>query len=197
VRRLLLATNNPGKVREFRRLLCGLPMEIVTPADAGIILDVEEAGATYEENARLKAAAFAAAGACLALADDSGLEVDALDGRPGVRSARHGGDGLDDRGRYELLLREMQRIPTGARTARFRAVVAVARPGEAAPPVFEGIVEGSIGFEPRGRGGFGYDPVFLLPGGKSAAEQTFEEKDETSHRGKAVRAARAYLETLV
>jgi XTP/dITP diphosphohydrolase len=197
VRKLLLATNNPGKVREFRRLLCGLKMEILTPAEAGVALDVAETGATYQENAELKAMAYARAAGCLALADDSGLEVDALDGQPGALSARFGGDGLDDRGRYQLLLRQLDGVPEGGRTARFRAVVAIAGPDLPQPRLFEGVVEGSIGFGPAGDGGFGYDPVFLLPSGKTAAEQTPEEKDASSHRGKAVRAARAWLETLV
>jgi XTP/dITP diphosphohydrolase len=197
VRTLLLATNNPGKVAEFRRLLCGLPFEVVTPAQAGISLDVVETGSTYEANATLKAAAFAKAGNCLALADDSGLEVDALGGEPGVFSARFGGNGLDDRGRYELLLRRLAGVPIEDRTARFRAVVAIAGPDLPGACLFEGVVEGTIAFAPAGEGGFGYDPVFLLPSGKSAAQQTPGEKDATSHRGKAVRAARAYLETLV
>jgi XTP/dITP diphosphohydrolase len=196
VRRLLLATNNPGKVREFRRLLCGLPMDVVTPAEAGVNLEVEETGETYEANARLKAEAFAAAGSCLALADDSGLEVDALDGAPGVRSARYGGNGLDDAGRYTLLLSQLEGVPGDRRSARFRAIVAVAAPGAPAR-LFEGVVEGSIGTAPAGQGGFGYDPVFILASGKTAAEQTPDEKDRTSHRGQAVRAARRYLETFV
>ena len=197
MRTLLLATNNPGKVREFRRLLCGLSMDIVTPAEAGISLDVEETGSTYEENATLKAEAFANAGDCLALADDSGLEVDALGGEPGALSARFGGERLDDRGRYELLLRKLENVPGPERTARFRAVVAIAGPALPDPRLFEGVVEGAIAFAPSGEGGFGYDPIFLLPTGKSAAEQSPEEKDATSHRGIALRAARVYLETLV
>jgi XTP/dITP diphosphohydrolase len=195
VQRLLLATNNPGKVREFRRLLANVPFVLVTPAEAGINLDVDETGDTYAENASLKARAFAAAGNCLALADDSGIEVDALDGAPGVHSARYGGPGLDDRGRVELLLKELDRVPGPGRTARFRALVVVAGPGSE-EHCFEGVFEGSIAFEPRGEGGFGYDPVFLLSDGRTSAELSADEKDRLSHRGIAVRKAAAYLESL-
>ena len=191
-RRLLLATNNPGKVREFRRLLAGSPFEVVTPAEAGIALEVEETGSTYLENALLKARAFARAGGCLALADDSGIEVDALDGGPGMYSARFGGPGLDDKGRTALLLEQLSGVAGKRRGARYRAVVAVARPsGEAHS--FEGVQQGSIGHAPRGEGGFGYDPVFITADGRVQAEISDEEKDEISHRGQAVRAALAWL----
>jgi XTP/dITP diphosphohydrolase len=195
VRRLLLATNNAGKVGEFRRLLAGFPFDVVTPAEIGIRVDVEETGTTYAENAVLKATAFAAAGDSLALADDSGIEVDALDGAPGLHSARLGGPGLDDRGRLDLLLDSLAAVPRGQRTARFRAVVAVAGPG-LAPRCFEGLFEGAIADAPRGKGGFGYDPAFLLPDGRTAAELPPGDKDRLSHRGIAVRQAAAYLETL-
>lgn len=192
-RRLLLATNNPGKVREFRRLLAGSSFEVVTPAEAGISLDVEETGATYRENALLKARAFCEAGNCLALADDSGIEVDALDGGPGMYSARFGGPGLDDPGRTALLLEKLAGVPIERRGARYRAIVAIAWPG-GEPRCFEGVQEGSIGFEPRGTRGFGYDPVFLVDGARMQAEISDEEKDVVSHRGQAVRAAAAWLE---
>ncbi len=191
-RRLLLATNNPGKVREFRRLLAGAPYEVVTPAEAGISLDVEETGSSYAENASLKATAFARAGECLALADDSGIEVDALDGGPGMYSARFGGPGLDDRGRTALLLEKLLDVPEPGRGARYRAVVALAWPGGDVQ-LFEGVQEGSIGRAPRGERGFGYDPVFVIADGRVQAEISDEEKDAISHRGKAVRAAIAWL----
>ncbi len=191
-RRLLLATNNPGKVREFRRLLAGAPYEVVTPAEAGISLDVEETGSSYAENASLKATAFAQAGECLALADDSGIEVDALDGGPGMYSARFGGPGLDDRGRTSLLLEKLRDVPEPGRGARYRAVVALAWPGGDVQ-LFEGVQEGSIGRAPRGERGFGYDPVFVIADGRVQAEISDEEKDAISHRGKAVRAAIAWL----
>lgn len=191
-RRLLLATNNPGKVREFRRLLTDSPFEVLTPAEAGIALDVEETGSTYAENAMLKARAFADAGGCLALADDSGIEVDALEGRPGMYSARFGGPGLDDKGRTALLIEKLSGVPDERRAARYRAVVAVAWPGGEAQ-TFEGVQEGCIGVAPRGEGGFGYDPVFITTDGRIQAEIADEEKDVISHRGQAVRAALAWL----
>lgn len=195
-RQLLLATNNPGKVREFRRLLDGCGFEIVTPADLGLALDVEESGATYAENAVLKARAFAEAAGCAALADDSGIEVDALGGGPAMYSARYGGEGLDDVQRSALLLNELQGVPDGLRTARYRAVVALALPGDDVR-TFEGVQEGRIGHAPRGAGGFGYDPVFLVDGGRTQAEISADDKDRISHRGQAVRLAREYLRATV
>ncbi len=189
--RLLLATNNPGKVREMRRLLAGEPFAVVTPGDLGIALDVVEDGEGYADNAILKARAFAEAGQCLALADDSGIEVDALGG-PGPRSARYGGPGLDDAGRTQLMLRNLANVPDGERGARYRAVVAVGWP-DGRTELFEGTWEGSIGRETRGTNGFGYDPIFRTPEGRGAAELTAEEKDAVSHRGQAVRAAVRWL----
>lgn len=193
VHMLVLATNNPGKVREFQRLLAGVPYDVRTPAELGVSLEVEEDGASYAENAVLKARAFARASGCIALADDSGIEVDALDGRPGMHSARYGGPGLDDAGRRELLLRELSGVPESRRTARYRAVVAVAGVAGADVQLFEATMEGAIGEAPRGEGGFGYDPIFEVGGGRTAAELTDDEKDAISHRGKAVRAAAEYL----
>jgi XTP/dITP diphosphohydrolase len=192
---LLLATNNPGKVREFRRLLEELPFEVVAPADAGIALEVEEDGRDYTENAIKKAEAFAAAGDCIALADDSGIEVDALDGRPAHLSARYGGPGLDDEGRMLKLLDDTSSVPDGDRGARYRAIVAVAVPG-VATRTFEGVLEGSLAREPAGSGGFGYDPIFVLAGGRTTAELSADEKDAASHRGRALRAAIPYLREL-
>ncbi|HMO53235.1 MAG TPA: RdgB/HAM1 family non-canonical purine NTP pyrophosphatase [Tepidiformaceae bacterium] len=192
---ILLATNNPGKVREFRRLIEPFGFAVRTPAEAGIALDVVEDGTSYTANAVLKASAFAEAGECLALADDSGIEVDALDGRPGMFSARYGGPGLDDGGRTQLLLQELDGVPLPRRTARYRAVVALAWPAvcEREPVTFEGVQEGSIALRPRGSGGFGYDPVFLIDGERTQAELSDDEKDTISHRGKAVRAAAEWL----
>lgn len=190
--RLLLATNNPGKVREFRRLLAGAPFVVETPAEAGIALEVAETGSSYAENAALKARAFASASGRLALADDSGIEVDALDGAPGMYSARFGGDGLDDAGRTALLLEKLAGVPMERRGARYRAVVAVADP-DGSVELFEGVQEGRIGFAPRGERGFGYDPVFITEDGRVQAEIDDAEKDRISHRGQAVRAALAWL----
>lgn len=193
-RRILLATNNPGKVREFRRLLEPFGFAPVTPAELGIAVDVDEDGASYAENAVIKARAFAAAGGMLALADDSGIEVDALGGGPGMYSARYGGPGLDDQGRVEQLLSELSGVPEEQRTARYRAVVAVAfREAGREPVTFEGVQEGKIGCEPRGERGFGYDPVFVLEDGRTQAEANDEEKDRISHRAQAVKAAAGYL----
>jgi len=189
---LLVATGNAGKLREFRRLLDGL--EILSPADLSLALEVEETGATFEANARLKAEAYAAASGLPALADDSGLEVDALDGAPGVHSARYGGPGLDDGQRLELLLQRLagQRQPA-ERTARFRCVlVAVTTDGRHCRA--EGVCEGRIASAPMGSGGFGYDPIFYLPHlGRTMAELPAPEKDRISHRGRALRAVRPLL----
>ena len=192
MQRLLLATGNPGKVREFRRLLQATPFAVVSATEVGVELEVIEDGATYAENAAKKVLAFAAAGRCLALADDSGIEVDALGGGPGMYSARYGGPGLDDAGRVQLLLRELAGVPPELRTARYRAVVAIAAPGTSVA-LFEETWEGRIAFATRGCRGFGYDPVFELADGRVSAELSDEEKDAVSHRGKAVRAAAAYL----
>ncbi|GIW13707.1 MAG: non-canonical purine NTP pyrophosphatase [Tepidiforma sp.] len=196
---MVLATNNPGKVREFRRLVEPAGWEVVTPRELGLAFEVDEDGASYAENAVKKAQACADAAGMLALADDSGIEVDALDGGPGMYSARFGGPGLDDAGRTRLLLERLAGVPPERRTARYRAVVALAWPAAEgrAPVTFEGVEEGRIGTEPRGERGFGYDPVFLVDGvdgERTQAELSDEEKDAVSHRGKAVRAALAWLE---
>jgi len=193
--RLLLGTNNPGKVREFRRLLEGSGYQVLTPADLGVSLDVDETGSTYADNATLKAVAYARAGNCYALADDSGIEVDALDGRPGMYSARYGSPDLDDAGRTALLVRELDGVAEDRRTGRYRAIVAVASPSGDVR-LFEGVQEGRIGHHPRGDRGFGYDPVFMVDG-RAQAELTDDEKDAISHRGQAVRAAREYLRSLL
>lgn len=195
MRKLVLATNNPGKVREFRRLLEGLPIEVLTPGELGIALDVDEDGDSYAANAMKKAEAFAERAGCLALSDDSGIEVDALGGEPGYLSARYGGPGLDDEGRVQRLLEATRDLPDGERAARFRAVVAVAAPG-IATRTFEGVVEGTLARAALGHGGFGYDPVFVLPDGRTTAEVDADEKDSVSHRGRAVRAALPYLREL-
>ncbi|MEP7215529.1 MAG: RdgB/HAM1 family non-canonical purine NTP pyrophosphatase [Anaerolineaceae bacterium] len=194
--RILLATNNPGKVREFRRLIEGSGFEAVTPAEAGIALDVQETGDSYDANALLKAIAFARAGSCLALADDSGIEVDALSGGPGMYSARYGGPDLDDQGRVALLLDDVAEVPDGARSARYRAVVAIAWPGAGETiesAVFEGVQEGTLARQPSGAEGFGYDPIFVVVAGRTQAQLSATEKDAISHRGQAVRKALAFL----
>lgn len=195
-RRLLVATTNAGKQREFRRLLAHLPAEIVTPDEVGLALEVDEPHDTYAENAVAKAEAYCRASGLLTVADDSGIEVAALDWGPGVRSARWGGatgspaDELVDRLR-------------GAddRRARMVCALAVAVPGpdRAAPPIeiFDGVVEGSIAPGRRGDGGFGYDPIFMLPSGMTTAELPAGDKDRISHRGRAVVAATPRLKVLL
>ena len=195
--KLLIATNNAGKVWEFRQLLDGCGWELVTPADLGIALDVEETGQTYLENATMKAVAFAKASGLTALADDSGLEVDALDGRPGILSARYAGPDLTDAERAGELLKELAGVPDEERTARFRCVIAIAKNEDDVRSV-EGTVEGRIAREPKGENGFGYDPVFLLPGRElTAAELTPDEKHAVSHRGVATRKASKLLENML
>ena len=192
-RKLLLATNNPGKVGEFRSMLSGLGFELVTPGDAGITTRVEETGSTYEENARLKAVTFAAQSGMLSLADDSGLEVDALGGEPGVRSARYAGEKASDAERVRFLLGTLAGVPWEKRKARFCCVIALATPaGDIA--VREGECRGMITFEPKGAFGFGYDPIFYFPElGKTMAELLPDIKDRISHRARAAAKAREVI----
>ena len=186
---LLIATNNQHKVSEFRRLLRGMPCHLLTPLDVGLALDVEEDGATFTENATKKARAFAAASGILSLADDSGIEVDALDGRPGVYSARYGGPELSDEGRVQLMLRELENVSDGQRGCRYVAVIAIAWPNGRLEQ-FEGACEGRVAFEPSGANGFGYDSVFYVPSEDATmAKIPSEAKDRISHRGIAVRNA--------
>ncbi len=192
--KLLLATNNAGKVAELRRLLHGCGWELVSPADLGLEIDVEESGRSYEENATRKAVQYAQASGLVALADDSGLEVDALGGRPGVLSARYAGADRTDAERVHKLLEELTDVPDEQRTARFRALIVIAD-ANGRIETAEGVVEGRIARAPRGENGFGYDPVFLLlPDDRSAAELPADEKDAVSHRGVAARKARMILE---
>jgi XTP/dITP diphosphohydrolase len=182
---LLLATGNAGKLAEYLRLLAHSPVDLVSPAKAGVgDLKVKEDGVTFLANAQKKAREYAAASARPTLADDSGITVTALGGRPGVQSARFGGEGLTAGERNAKLLEAME--GRADRTAAYICVIALARPGGPADKVFLGRCEGRIAREPRGEGGFGYDPVFLLPDGRSMAELGDEEKDAVSHRGRAV-----------
>jgi XTP/dITP diphosphohydrolase len=185
---LLVATTNPGKQRELSALLAGAGWALVWPADLGLALEVAETGASFEENAVIKARAFAAAGGLPALADDSGLEVDALGGFPGVVSARWVPG--DDADRVAALLARLDGLPEDRRTARFRCVMALAWP-DGRLLTAEGRVEGRIAAAPRGQGGFGYDPVFLVTDGpdggtRTMAELSAAEKNALSHRARAV-----------
>jgi XTP/dITP diphosphohydrolase len=191
--RLLLATTNKGKAAEYLDLLKGLDFEIVTLDQAGISQEADEGYNTFEENARHKAAFYAELGGLLTLADDSGLEVEALNGEPGVRSSRYAGDNATDADRVDFLLNKLKDIPQKKRRARFRCVIAVARPGGPVETV-EGTCEGYISMEPRGWNGFGYDPVFYLPRyNKTIAELPPEIKNRISHRGRAAARARSLL----
>lgn len=187
--KLLLATNNPGKLRELRAILADLPLELLAPADLGLDLDVPEDGTTYAENAAKKALAFARASGLPCLADDSGLEVDVLDGAPGLHSKRYAPNpGATDAERRAVLLQNLAGKPRPW-TARFRATMAVAAP-DGRVEWTEGVCEGQIIPQERGSGGFGYDPVFLLDGmTQTMAELPEETKNRLSHRARAARAA--------
>ncbi len=194
--KLLIATHNPGKVKEYQELLAGLPLELTYPAQEGLDIEVAETGESFAENAILKAAAYARASGLLTLADDSGLEVDALGGEPGIRSARYAGRGASDEDRYRLLLEKLRDVPWEERTARFRCVIAVATPAGQIHTA-EGTCKGIIAFEPRGEHGFGYDPVFYLAEyGKTLAELPPETKNKTSHRARAAQGVREILEDM-
>ncbi len=196
--KLLIATNNPGKLKEYRDLLHGLPLEITSLQEEGIDFEPEETGSTFEENATLKARAFAARSGLPTLADDSGLEIDALGGAPGVHSARYGGTQRgEDAYRYEMVLRQLEGIPPARRTARFRCVVAIAMP-DGRVATADGKVEGVIALGPQGDQGFGYDPIFYMPEFDcTMAQLPPETKNRISHRAMAVQAARPILERLL
>ena len=194
--KLLLGTNNQAKVREYRSLLQGIPFKMTTLAEQGITTVVNEMGESLEENARLKAVALAEQSQLLTLADDSGLEVDALGGEPGRLSARYAGEGASDEDRIGYLLLRLKDVPWPERSARFRCVIAIAAPGGVVE-VCSGECRGFMTFEPRGEEGFGYDPIFYLPElGKTMAELPLEMKNQISHRGQAARKARLVLERL-
>jgi XTP/dITP diphosphohydrolase len=194
---LLLGTANAGKQREFGRLLAEIPGRLLFPQQLGIDLDVPEPHGTYAENAAAKAEAYCRASGLLTLADDSGIEVAALDWGPGVTTARFGGPDVADR--VGLLLDAMGESPD--RAARMVCVLVLAVPGgEGGAPqleTFSGVMEGSLATERRGSGGFGYDPVFLLPSGQTTAELPDADKDRISHRGRAVQAAMPRLRELL
>jgi len=196
MRKVLVATNNRGKVRELAEIFENLKDSLLLPADLGLTLQVAETGQTYAENARLKAVAFARASGLACIGDDSGLEVDALAGAPGLHSARYAGPGTTDADRRAKLIRELRDIHA-PRPARFRCVLAVARPdGEVR--VFEGACVGEIILEERGVNGFGYDPIFYLPEyQRTMAELPQEVKNRISHRARAAQAALPYLTALL
>ena len=182
----MLATNNPGKLKEMSVLLSELALEVTTPLEQGIHLEVDESGKTFEANAKLKAEAFASFSGLMSLSDDSGLEVDVLKGEPGVMSARYAGPNASDQDRVQYLLDKLKGIPL-VRRSPGREVV-----------IFEGVCEGIIGEEPKGSGGFGYDPIFYIPSlGVNMAELSIENKNSISHRGIASRKVRQYLSAIL
>lgn len=193
MRELLLATTNHHKLEEYRAIFSGLSYRLLSLHNIQLELDVEETGTTFRENAELKALAYAKASGMLSLADDSGLEIDALGGAPGVYSARFAGKDASYEDRFRLLLEQLKGFSMEQRTARFHCAITLAEPSGYYQTV-EGILEGRIAEAPRGDNGFGYDPIFLVPElGKTTAELLPEEKNRISHRGRAARLAAALL----
>ena len=194
--KLLIASNNQGKVREYRFLLRNSGFDIISPEDAGISETVAEVGSTYEENASLKAITYSRLGQTTALADDSGLEVDALGGKPGIKSARFAGEAASDVEKVNFLLGKLAGVPWEERTAHFRCVIAIVTP-TGRLELCHGECHGMISFEARGEGGFGYDPIFYLPEkGKCMAELPPEVKNQISHRAQAARSAQLILQQI-
>ncbi|MBQ5777745.1 MAG: XTP/dITP diphosphatase [Oscillospiraceae bacterium] len=185
--KFIIATNNKKKLKELSAILGALGVEAVSLAEAGVESDVEETGTTFEENSRLKAVAAMEKSGLPAIADDSGLEVDALGGEPGIYSARYGGDKCaDDKERYEYLLENMENVPDGKRSARFVSVITCTFP-DGREVVARGEIEGEILRAPSGEGGFGYDPIFFVPSeGMTTAEMSAERKNEISHRARSL-----------
>lgn len=197
--KLLVATQNRGKVKEFSQLLGDLAdITWLSLWDVALgDIDVEETGSTFEENAALKAQAYSQASGLITLADDSGLVVDALNGAPGIYSARYGApDVSSDQGRYELLLKNLAALNAPDRSARFVCAIAIGIPHQPVQ-IVKGFVEGTIAAAPRGENGFGYDPIFLLPDGRTMAEIPAEEKNAISHRGNALKVALPILRQIL
>jgi XTP/dITP diphosphohydrolase len=191
---LLIATGNPGKIVEFRSLLASLPLRLRSLAEFPETIEVEETGMTFSDNAVLKASGYAGQTGLWTLADDSGLEVDALGGAPGVFSARYGGEGLNDARRVERLLDALSQCAEQQRRARFISVIAIADPQGQIANISTGRCEGQIAFAPRGTGGFGYDPVFVPQGfTQTFGELSPEIKQSISHRALALQGARSFL----
>lgn len=190
--KFVLASHNPGKLKEMQAILGGLEVEVVLPSELGLSVDVEETGSTFGENALLKAKAVCAASGLPAIADDSGLCVDALNGAPGVYTARYGGPGLDDEGRYRLLLQNLHGL--SPRTCHFETAIACAFP-DGTVLTAQGRCDGTVAYAPMGTDGFGYDPIFWVPGlKKTFAQLNAQEKNAISHRGQALRAFARVLE---
>ncbi len=194
MRTLLVATTNRHKLEEYRTIFSDTPFQLLSLNDIGLNLDVEETGTTFQENAEIKALTYARASGMLSLADDSGLEIDALNGAPGIYSARFAGVDTPYEERFPLIFERLHGVPVAQRSARFRCVITIAEPSGYHESV-EGSIEGIITDVPRGANGFGYDPIFLVPElGKTTAEMPPEQKHQISHRGRAARKARTLLE---
>ncbi len=194
MRDILVATTNQDKLAEYRAIFADLPYRLLSLHDTQVDLDVEETGTTFAENAELKALTYARVSGMLSLADNSGLEIDALGGAPGVYSARFAGRDTPYVERFRLILAQLKGLPPEKRTARFRCAITIAEPSGHHRTV-EGVIEGIIADAPRGTQGFGYDPIFLVPeSGKTTAELTPEQKHRISHRGRAARLAAVMLE---
>ena len=193
MRDLLLATTNTHKLQEYRAIFSGIPLRLLSLSDVRLDMDVEETGTTFAENAELKALAYARSSGLLSLADDSGLEIDAMGGNPGVYSARFLGADATYEERFRVILAQLRGLSPEQRTARFRCAITIAEPSGYYRTV-EGTIEGVIADAPRGENGFGYDPIFLVPAlGKTTAELRSEQKHSISHRGEAARLAAALL----
>ena len=194
MRSLLLATSNLHKLEEFRAIFSDIPLRLLSLSDLQLAIDVEETGTTFAENAEMKARTYAQVSNIFTLADDSGLEIDALGGAPGVRSARYLGSEISYEERFRVILEQLKGFPADQRTARFRCVIAIAEPS-ATIHIVEGVFEGVIADRPRGTNGFGYDPIFYIPElGKTFAELAPEHKNRISHRARAAQSARKFLE---
>jgi XTP/dITP diphosphohydrolase len=187
MKKLIAATGNKGKLEEIRRIFKLLPLEVISMEDAGINVDIEECGSTFEENALIKALEVSKLTCHMVMADDSGLEVDFLNGAPGIHSSRFAGKGATDEDRNRKLLNLLKNVPFEKRTARFVCAVAVVLPDRSHFTV-RGICEGYIGFKPEGENGFGYDPLFYIPEyNMTVAQMKLEDKNKISHRGKALK----------
>lgn len=187
MRNLIVATKNKGKYQEMKEILSGMPFNVISMEDASLDIEIEETGQTFEENALIKAREVSRLTNEIVIADDSGLEIEYLDGAPGIYSSRFAGKGASDEDRNRKLLKLLEEVPFEKRKARFVCVIAVVYP-EGDYFTVKGICEGYIGFEPKGNNGFGYDPLFYIPEyGKTMAEMDPEDKHKISHRGKALR----------
>ena len=194
MKKIIFATGNENKLKEIREIMSDVDAQIISMKEAGIETDIVEDGTTFEENAVIKASAIAKlAGDAIVLADDSGLEIDYLNGEPGIYSARYMGEDTSYRIKNQALIDRLEGVPDEKRTARFVCAVAMAAPDGRVETV-RGTIEGRIGYEERGENGFGYDPIFVVPEyGCTSAELTPEQKNAISHRGKALRAVKKYL----